>query len=34
MKFDGILGLGRVKEAVVRNASFIQNLRYDVKKIF
>jgi len=30
MKFDGILGLGRLKEAVVKNASFIHNLEYDV----
>lgn len=30
MKFDGILGLGRIKEAVVKNASFIHNLDYDV----
>ncbi|CAD8190332.1 unnamed protein product [Paramecium octaurelia] len=29
MKFDGILGLGRIKEAVVKNASYIHNLEYD-----
>jgi hypothetical protein len=34
MKFDGILGLGRMKEAVVANASFIHNLKYDVKFLF
>ena len=34
MKFDGILGLGRMKEAVVANASFIHNLKYDVSKFF
>lgn len=31
MKFDGILGLGRIKEAVVKNASYIHNLEYDVR---
>jgi hypothetical protein len=30
MMFDGILGLGRIKEAVVANASFIHNLKYSV----
>lgn len=34
MKFDGILGLGRIKEAVVRNASFIHNLEYDDTRNF
>ncbi len=33
MKFDGILGLGRMKEAVVANASFIHNLKYDVIRL-
>ncbi len=30
MKFDGILGLGRVSEAVVKNASFINNIKLEV----
>ncbi len=33
MKFDGILGLGRMKEAVVADASFIHNLKSDVNII-